>query len=148
MIGGPVQGATLLSETFSQYSALMVMEKEYGKEKMRRFLKFELDRYLQDRGGELVEEMPLAQVENQQYIHYRKGSLVLYALRDYLGEDTVNRALRKFRDAKAFQEPPYTTAMEFLEFLRQEAPAPEQQALIDDLFLRITLLENKVDSVT
>lgn len=147
VIGGPVQGATLLSESFSQYSALMVMEKEYGKDKMRRFLKFELDRYLQDRGGELVEEMPLAQVENQQYIHYRKGSVVLYALRDYLGEETVNRALRKFRDAKAFQEPPYTTAMEFLEFLRAEA-APEQQALIDDLFLKITLLENKVDSVT
>jgi ABC-2 type transport system permease protein len=147
VIGGPVKGATMLSETFSQYSALMVMEKEYGKEKMRRFLKFELDRYLQDRGGELVEEMPLAKVENQPYIHYRKGSLILYALRDYLGEETVNRALRKFRDATAFQEPPYTTSMEFLDFLRAETPA-EYQPLIDDLFLRITLLENKVESVT
>lgn len=147
VIGGPVQGATMLSETFSQYSALMVMEKEYGKEKMRRFLKFELDRYLQDRGGELVEEMPLAKVENQGYIHYRKGSLILYALRDYLGEETVNRALRKFRDATAFQEPPYTTSLEFLEFLRRETPA-EYQPLIDDLFLRITLLENRVEAVT
>lgn len=147
VIGGAVQGATMLSETFSQYSALMVMEKEYGKEKMRRFLKFELDRYLEDRGGELIEEMPLAYVENQGYIHYRKGSLILYALRDYLGEETVNRALRRFRDQTAFQEPPYTTSLEFLDILRQEAPA-DQAGLIDDLFLRITLLENRVDSVT
>lgn len=147
VIGGEVQGATMLSETFSQYSALMVMEKEYGKEKMRRFLKFELDRYLNDRSGELVEEMPLAMVENQGYIHYRKGSLILYALRDYLGEETVNRTLRRFRDAKAFQEPPYTTSLEFLAMLKEEAP-PEQHALIDDLFLRITLLENKVQEVS
>ncbi len=34
------------SESLSQYSALMVMEKEYGKDKMRKFLKYELDRYL------------------------------------------------------------------------------------------------------
>ena len=59
MIGAEVQGATLMSETLAQYSALMVMEKEYGKEKMRRFLKYELDNYLRNRSGELVEEMPL-----------------------------------------------------------------------------------------
>ena len=30
VIGADVQGATMLSETLAQYSALMVMEKEYG----------------------------------------------------------------------------------------------------------------------
>ena len=88
VIGGNVQGATMLSETMAQYSALMVMEKEYGPEKMRRFLKYELDNYLRNRGGELVEEMPLYLVENQPYIHYRKGSVIMYALKDYLGEET------------------------------------------------------------
>jgi len=147
VIGGNVQGSTMLSESFAQYSALMVMEKEYGKEKMRRFLKFELDRYLRGRGGDLIEEMPLAQVENQNYIHYGKGSVILYSLRDELGEETINRALSRFRAAKAFQEPPYTTSEEFLDVLKEEAP-PEKQALIEDFFHRITLLENKVDKVT
>jgi hypothetical protein len=42
---------------------------------MRKFLKYELDRYLSGRAGERVEEEPLALVQpNQQYIHYRKGS--------------------------------------------------------------------------
>ncbi|NIP83898.1 MAG: ABC transporter permease subunit, partial [Gemmatimonadetes bacterium] len=90
VIGANVQGATVLSETLAQYSALMVMEQEYGPEKMRRFLRYELDQYLQGRGGERIEELPLRLVENQGYIHYNKGSLAMYALRDHLGEDVLN----------------------------------------------------------
>ena len=51
---------------------------------MKKFLAYELDRYLRGRGVETEREMPLSLVENQQYIHYAKGSLVMYALRDYL----------------------------------------------------------------
>ena len=57
--GGHVQGETMLSESLSQYSALMVMEKKYGRHKMRQFLRYELDRYLRSRGGEAIEELPL-----------------------------------------------------------------------------------------
>jgi aminopeptidase N len=142
VIGANVQGATVLSETLSQYSALMVMEKEYGRDMMRRFLKYELDRYLRDRGGELVEELPLHLVENQGYIHYRKGSVVMYALRDAIGEEAVNRALRKLIAAEAFQGAPFPTTRDLLAAIRAETP-PEQQALVTDLFERITLFENR-----
>ena len=37
--------------------------------------------------------MPLLLVENQPYIHYNKGSMALYALRDLIGEDSINLAL-------------------------------------------------------
>ena len=70
------------------------MKQLYGQDKIRRFLKYELDSYLRSRGGEAVEELPLERVENQHYIHYRKGSLVMYLLQERLGEDAVNRALR------------------------------------------------------
>ncbi|HET7435510.1 MAG TPA: M1 family aminopeptidase [Thermoanaerobaculia bacterium] len=149
VIGGNVQGATMLSETMAQYSALMVMEKEYGRDKMRKFLRYELDRYLSSRGGELVAEMPLAQVENQGYIHYRKGSLVMYALRDYIGEDRVNAALRKFVSEHAFTQPPYPTAAELIAEFRAVTP-PQYQSVVTDLFERITLfdLQAKDASVT
>ncbi len=147
VIGADVQGATLLSESLAQYSALMVMEKEYGKEKMRRFLKYELDRYLRGRGNEMVEEMPLYLVENQMYIHYQKGSLVMYALRDYLGEEVLNGAIRRFRDDKAFQEPPYTTSLEFLDYIREVTP-DSLAYLIEDMFETITLFMNRVDEAT
>jgi hypothetical protein len=143
VIGADVQGSTVLSESLAQYSALMVMEKKYGREKMRGFLKYELDRYLGDRGGELVEELPLYRVENQPYIHYRKGSLVFYRLREEMGEAALNRALKRFLEDKAFQMPPYTTSAELLDYIRAEAPAAAQD-LITDLFQKITFYDNRV----
>ncbi|HEX8621509.1 MAG TPA: M1 family aminopeptidase, partial [Allosphingosinicella sp.] len=144
MIGADMQGGTMLSETLAQYSALMVMKRLYGEDKIRRFLKFELDRYLRDRGGEVVEELPLARVENQPYIHYRKGSLVMYLLQDRLGEAAVNRALRTVLEKYKFRGAPYPRSIELIEAFRKEAKTPEDQALITDLFERITLYDLKV----
>jgi len=147
VIGAFLQGVTMLDETFAQYSALMVQEKEYGPAKMRKFLKYELDRYLRGRSGEVVEEMPLALNENQQYIHYRKGSVVMYALKDYLGQALVDKTLARFDHDKAFQQPPYTTSREFLDYLKQDA-GPQWSSLITDLFEKITIFDDRVTAVT
>ncbi|MDQ2778978.1 MAG: aminopeptidase [Pseudomonadota bacterium] len=136
------QGATMLVESFAQYSALLVMEQMYGKEMMRKFLKYELDRYLRDRGGEVLEELPLARVEDQQYIHYRKGSLVMYGLKEAVGEAVVNRSMAKLLSKFAFKAAPYSNTTDFLKILRQEA-GPSHDALITDLFEKITLLDLK-----
>ncbi len=136
------QGATMLVESFAQYSALLVMERTYGRDMMRRFLKYELDRYLRGRGGEVLEELPLARVENQQYIHYQKGSLALYWLKEVVGEAKVNRAMARLLQQFAFKPAPYPNTLDFLKLLREEA-GPEHNALIDDLFLKITLLDVK-----
>ena len=58
VIGANMQGATLLSESLAQYSALMVMEKEYGRDIMRKFLRYEMDNYLRSRGQETSEGAP------------------------------------------------------------------------------------------
>ena len=147
VIGGNVRGSTMLSESFAQYSALMVMKRKFGAPHMRRFLKFELDRYLIGRGIERKKELPLAHNENQGYVHYNKGSLVMYALQDYLGEDVVNRALAEFIQAVGYQEPPYTNSLEFLNQLRRVTP-PDMQYLIVDLFETITLFDNRTKSAT
>jgi aminopeptidase N len=142
VIGANKQGMTMLSETFAQYSALLVMEKLYGKEQIRKFLKGELDAYLRARGGEVVEELPLYRVENQQYIHYRKGSLVMYWLKEVVGEDVVNRALSKLLAEYAFKPAPYPSSADFIRLLRAEA-GPQHDALITDLFEKITLYDMK-----
>jgi aminopeptidase N len=142
IIGADMQGATSLSETLAQYSALIVMEKTYGPDGIRKFLKFELDRYLRSRGGELVEELPLIRVENQPYIHYRKGSLVMYKLRDRIGEARVNAALRRLLSKYAFKGAPYPRSQDLVDALRAEA-GPGNQQLITDLFERITLYDLK-----
>ena len=147
VIGANMQGSTVLSESLAQYSALMVMEKEYGRQKMRRFLKNELDGYLSGRGGEVVEELPLYRVENQPYVHYRKGSVVFYRLREEMGEAALNRALKKFLQDKGYQQPPYTTSKELLDYIRAEA-GPQHETLIADLFEKISFYDNRVEEAT
>ncbi|MFZ0266913.1 M1 family aminopeptidase [Caulobacter sp.] len=147
VIGADQQGGAMLSETFSQYSALMVMKRMYGEAQIRKFLKFELNSYLRARGGDPLEEQPLARVESQPYVYYRKGSLVMYRLQHEVGEETVNRALRKLIAAHAFKGAPYPTALDFLAALRAEVPA-DKQALITDLFEKITLYDLKTKTAT
>ena len=143
VVAADVQGATTLSEMLAQYSALMVMEHRYGSDAMRRFLKFELDGYLRSRGSERVEEVPLERVEaNQGYIHYQKGSLVMYLLKQRMGEAAVNRALRRVLAQYRFKSAPYPMSTALVAALRAEATS-DVQPLITDLFERITLWDLK-----
>ena len=144
VIGAEMQGGTLTSETLAQYSALMVMKKLYGPDKIRRFLKYELDGYLSQRKGEAVEELPLDRVENQPYIHYRKGAVAMYLLQERLGEQAVNRALSRFVAKFRFQGPPYLRSTDLIDEFKREAKTPEQRQLIADLFENITLYDFKV----
>ncbi|MBP6379789.1 MAG: aminopeptidase [Sphingorhabdus sp.] len=143
VIGADMQGNTITSETLAQYSALMVMKKIYGPDKIRRFLKYELDRYLAGRKGDPIGELPLYRVENQDYVHYRKGSLVMYLLQERLGEDAVNRALARFIQTWKFKGAPYHRSVDLIAEFRKEAKTPEDQALITDLFERITVYDFK-----
>ncbi len=147
VIGADKQGMTMLSETFAQYSAMLVMEQLYGPAMVRKFLKYELDSYLRNRGAEVVEELPLVRVENQGYIHYRKGTLVMYWLKEMVGEEAVNRALRRLLAKYAFKAAPYPSSSEFVTMLREEA-GPQHGQLITDLFERITLYDMKAKDAT
>src|SRR6202161_3618360 len=130
VIGANMEGATLLSETLAQYSALMVMEKEYGHDIMHKLLKYEMDRYLRARGRDGVKERPLLTVEaNQGYVHYRKGSVAMYYLKEMIGEDAVNRALRNLLRQHAYAAPPYPASLVLFDALRAETP-PQFQYLL------------------
>ena len=143
VIGAYMQGATLLSETMAQYSALMVMEHRYGRDMMRKFLEYEMDNYLKNRGREQLKERPLLTVESQQgYVHYRKGSIVMYYLKERIGEEAVNRALRKMIAKFAYAQPPYPTSHDLVDAFRDETPE-QYRYLIKDLFDDITLFSNR-----
>jgi ABC-type transport system involved in multi-copper enzyme maturation permease subunit len=148
VMGANMQGATLLSESLAQYSALMVMEKEYGRDIMRKFLRYEMDNYLRSRGRERLKERPLLTVESAQgYIHYRKGSVVLYDLRETIGEDQMNAALRTLVGQYAYKAPPYPTSWALVNALSRETP-PEDQYLLKDLLEEITLFSNRTLDAT
>lgn len=143
VIGAQVKGATMLSESLSEYSSLKVLEKKYGRNQMHKFLKDALDNYLTGRTYEWKEEQPLMYNENQQYIHYNKGALVFYTFAEYIGTQKLHEILKSFIAEKAFQEAPYTNSIEFVRHLKKHVPE-EYQYLIHDLIETITLYDNKV----
>ena len=143
VIAANVQGSGMLTESLAEYSALMVVEQRYGADMVAHILRFDLDAYLSGRSKELGEERPLYRSENQTYIEYRKGSLVLYRLRDEIGEQALNRALKAFLDQHRYRSTPYATSRDLLAFIRAETPAGKQQ-LVTDLFERIVLYDNRL----
>jgi len=142
------EGATSIVETLAQYSALMVMQHTYGPERMKQFLRYQLDGYLRGRAQERDEEKPLMRVEPLQgYIHYNKGGQVMYTLADYIGEDHVNRALSAMVKDWGFKGPPYPASIDMVNYLRKETP-PEFQYLYEDWFENITLFDNRAVSAS
>ena len=67
----------------------------------------------------------------------------MYALKDYIGEDSVNSALKRYIKKVGFQIAPYTTAKEFVANMKLSTP-DSLQYVIKDLFEDITVYENYV----
>lgn len=147
VIGADVLGATMLSESLSEYVSLKVLEKELGKSQMRKFLKKSLDDYLTARTFESKREKPLMYNDGQGYIRYQKGSLVFYALSDYIGESVLNNALKSYVGKVKFQDPPYTTSIDMVNHINAVTP-DSLRYVIKDMFETITLYDNRIEDVT
>ena len=141
-----VQGSAVISESLSQYAALMVLEKKYGDKMIRKFLKYELDRYLRGRSSESISEMPLLRSESQQYIHYQKGSVVMMAIKDAIGEARLNDNLKAFLETYQYRNDPFPTTLDLVSYLKQDVDEAQAQ-FIDDLFNEITLYDLRLTNV-
>ncbi|MGB5990580.1 MAG: M1 family aminopeptidase [Marinifilaceae bacterium] len=145
-IAANVEGAQMLMESVTQYSAFKVMEKYYGKQNMKKFLRSETFRYLNSRKNESYEEKPLSKVaSNQGYIYYQKGGQALYAIDDYIGGDKLSNALKELNKKYAFKGAPYPTTNDFLDILEPKVP-DSLKYFVNDIMNKITLYDNDVRS--
>lgn len=136
-------GSNLISEALAEYTALLLAEKRYGRDNMKRFLKEELDGYLQGRATEPKKENTFINC-NRPYQWYQKGSLILYGLRDLIGDDPLNRALRAFRDSFALKEnPPFPGSDDLYFFINKYTPDSLRYYLVDT-WEKITLYDNRL----
>ncbi|HEX6307535.1 MAG TPA: M1 family aminopeptidase [Longimicrobiales bacterium] len=140
--GGQVKGAWaggigFLSESLANYSAMMVAEATFGSEAVRRVYDYQMDRYLTMR-TRMAQDQPLRDVERQPYIFYGKGAVAMYLLRDHIGADAVDTALRRYHAKFSDPMPPYATSLDLIAELRAVTPA-SLQYLIIDLFETVTL---------
>ncbi|MBT1712602.1 hypothetical protein KK062_30485, partial [Fulvivirgaceae bacterium PWU5] len=85
-----VEGAGLLVESFATYSAMQVVEDTLGYEHLLKYLSQMREEYEVPRSKAAP---PLLRANNS-FINYRKGPFALFALRNYIGKDSVNNAMR------------------------------------------------------
>jgi hypothetical protein len=141
--GAPVRGAGFLSESLANYSAMMVVEKTYGPEMARRVYAFQLERYLLGRAT-FGREVPVLEVEDQPYIAYRRGAVALYTLRERIGEEAVNTALRRYFERFHGAGPPYPTSLDLYAELRAVTP-DSLRSLLADLLETVTLWDVRTE---
>ncbi|HEX6588566.1 MAG TPA: M1 family aminopeptidase [Longimicrobiales bacterium] len=139
-----VRGSALLSEALANYSAMMVTEKQFGRDAAREVYDYQLNRYLVRRGRG---DVPLLEVEDQPWIYYGKGAAVLYLLREYIGEDAVNGALRRLVEQHHAGVPPFPTSLDLYRELRAAAP-DSLHPLLADLFETVTTWDLRTERAT
>ncbi|MEA2561005.1 MAG: type transport system permease protein [Acidobacteriota bacterium] len=133
-----VEGAPMLTEILAQYSAMMVLERTHGREQVRKFLDQTRIEYMNRRHNRENREVPLLLLSDQSNLVYRKGALVMYTLREYIGEERVNAALRSFLEKHRSGDPPYPTSRDLYRELQAVTPGPLRY-LLADLFEKVTL---------
>jgi len=124
-------GGLVITESLAKYGELLVLERLHGREQVRRLLEMELDRYLTGRAREERGEVPLDAVEQQPYLYYSKGAVVLWAIRDLLGPDAISNAIR------AVAAEPRPTGANLARHLRHP--------LVDEWMNDITLYDLRID---
>ena len=141
--GAPARGHRFLTESLANYSAMMVVETTHGLEVARRVYGFHMDLYLRGRAFQ-AREVPLLQVTDQSYIAYRKGAIAMYTLRDHIGDEAVNTALRRYLDKYGNGGPPYPTSLDLYAELRAVTP-DSLHTLLEDWFETITLWDVRTE---
>lgn len=133
-----IEGAGLLSESLAWYSAMGVMEEQYGPEHLNKLLNFLREEYETPRTRAAV---PLLRAADF-YQNYRKGPLALYAMSKYIGKNHVNAAIRQLLTKHSQPGQALGNSLDLYHELRSLTP-DSLRYLLDDLFKRNTFWDLK-----
>ncbi|MEA3479294.1 MAG: M1 family aminopeptidase, partial [Bacteroidota bacterium] len=142
------EGAFMLTETLAQYVMVMLTEKKFGKETGRKYRQRDMKSYLARRKKDTEGERPLMRSSVQQaYIGYKKSTVAMYALQEYIGEDAVGKALGRIVEQYGYRLDTFALASDLIEEFYKVTP-DSLKYFVDDLFLKISIYENKINSAT
>lgn len=128
-----VAGGRVLTESLCKYTEAVVLEKIYGPAMIRRLTQYTTRSYFGQR-ARVDKEPPLYLVESQPYLGYSKGYLVFLALKDLLGEDSLNIALQQL--LKQHANAATATSIDLINELYNVSPAV-YHSLIDDWMKKV-----------
>lgn len=138
-------GSLVIPEGLASYDALVMNEKKYGKANMRSILQNQFGYYTFVRRHLDQKEHPIIKA-NQWFEWGDKAGIALYGLKELIGEDSLNNALREFKNAYAFKNTgPFAGASDLYRYLRNHTPDSLRYYLIDT-WQKVTLYDNRVNS--
>ncbi|MCK5147540.1 hypothetical protein KAR48_12355 [bacterium] len=140
-----VEGAVLATEMLAQYTATRCFENRYGQAMTRRLLKLDMNGYLSGRKRDVLGERIMLHSYFNRYMTYDKSNVVMYALKEYIGEEAINNALKSLLERFNYREKDMVTSIDVVDALRKVTP-DSLQYLVTDFFDTITLWENKAVS--
>ena len=132
----PTEGSSILVEGFAKYIEAMVMEKHYGPSAVWELSQNANSKYFNWRSIDNALEPPLYKVSGQGYLSYGKSQTAFLALRDLVGEQTINTAIRNVIDSQKNNIELTATTIDFLEELYALTDTDKHE-LINDWFKRI-----------
>jgi len=137
-------GATMLTESISEYISLNVYRNFYSDDIGLDFLRLQHKRYLRGRTTETNQEQPLYLVSSaQDYISYGKGAIAFNTLAHLWTEENLNQVLSSFLQKWKYRTDAYPSSLDLIDDIRICLPQ-DLQYIITDLFLSTTLYDNKI----
>jgi len=139
LIGAYAKGSNLLSEGLTENATMLAYEKHYDYSKARRVHEERTaQQYLAFRTFERDDEPVLAEAEGQGYLNYQKTSWVFWGMRNVIGNDNIQRAVKRFLvEHHSNKGAPYPTTLELIDILKEETD-PKYHQLIEDYWNKIT----------
>ncbi|HEX6071129.1 MAG TPA: hypothetical protein VFZ18_14935, partial [Longimicrobiaceae bacterium] len=138
-----MEGAPLLSESFAWYAAMGVVEETYGRDHLRRLLRF----FRQPHPiPPIRQSAPLLRALDP-YAAYRKGPFALFALSEYMGKERVDLAFRRLIEKHRAGTPPLATTLDLYRELQAVTP-DSLRYLLHDLLAENTFWELETERAT
>lgn len=142
--GAPTEGEAVLVETLAKYTEMILLEKKYGVEYVKRLINYEQQRYFSGRGRSEIAELPLYRGD-ENHLVYSKGAAAMYALRHQLGEQAINQALAKLIENHSYPDKPATT-IDLINYLKLGQNHLKQR-LIDTWLMEVNSVDLRFTSV-
>ena len=142
VVPADVEGLGLLTRGLETYSAMRVVEETLGPDHLRRYVRFmqEGTNSLRSRAAR-----PLLRAMSP-FASSRKAPLALYAMREYVGKDRIDDALRQLFEKNRSGTTPLPTSMDLYRELQAVTP-DSLQYLLRDLFEKNTFWQLKTEQV-
>jgi hypothetical protein len=145
VVPAAVEGGGLLNTTLETYSAMRVVEETLGPGQLRQYLQV-MRRQYDYTESRTRAARPLLRATDS-FAYSRRGPFALYAIREYIGRDRIDDALRRLFEKHRSGTPPLPTSMDLYRELQAVTP-DSLQYLLHDLFEANTYWELETKQAT